>query len=249
MNAQPNFGVARDVNFSNSSTQSRLVIPPINLNGPPSPIIPNGYPGGLLYNTVDSKPYFSDGNGWHLLGGGGGGNSTTTDGFIFYDPTSLAAGGGWGASGPSSNLDIKPSDPQITTPNVVWSTMYSGGGNVTIDPLTGTFTIVNSGLYKVTISLSILTVAPIAPSTVTVLIYGGSAPPLTYFATQTLSSNVAGFNCSGTLSQTSLRMWDSGFQLPLKFNWFVSSSATFVFSPLYISFERIGDYNPVPPYP
>jgi hypothetical protein len=242
-----NFTVSRDGNFTNSSTQQRLIMPVTNLNGPPNSIIPNGFPGGLLYNTVDSQPYYSDGKGWHLLSGSGG-NSTTTDVFIFYDSTNLASGGGWGATGPSSNLDINPSDPQITTPAVVWSTMYSSG-NSSIDGTTGTITIIKSGLYKVTVSLSIITTAPPGPTTISVLLYGGSGPNLTYFATQTLSSTNAVFNASGTLTSTTMRMWDAGFQLPLKFNWFSSVPATFIFSPYQISLERIGDYNPVPPYP
>jgi hypothetical protein len=242
-----NFTISRDGNFTNSSTQQRLIIPIINLNGPPNPIIPNGFPGGLLYNSADSQIYYSDGKGWYLLSGSGG-NSTNTDAFIFYDPTNLASGGGWGAAGPSSNLDINPSDPQITTPNAIWSTMYSSG-NASIDGATGTITIIKSGLYKVNVSVAVIVTAPIGPTTITTLLYGGSVPPQTYFATQTLSSSIVGFNASGTLTSTTMRMWDAGFQLPLKFNWFTPSPANFVFSPYQISLERIGDYNPVPPYP
>ena len=145
-------------------------------------------------------------------------------------------------------MDLIATDPQITTPGVVWSAMHTSG-NVVVDTATGIFTVVNSGLYKVSISLSVIATAPVAPTTLTVLLYGGTAPPLIYFATQTLSSNVVGFNASGALSQISSRMWDVGFQFPIKFNWFTVTPATFIFSPLQISFERIGDYNPVPPYP
>jgi hypothetical protein len=246
MSQQYNFTVYRDGNFTNSSTQQRLTLPIVNLNGPSNSVIPYGFPGGLLYNSADSQVYYSDGKGWNLLSGSGG-NSTNTDAFIFYDPANLASGGGWGATGPSSNLDIDPADPQITTPNAIWSTMYSSG-NTSMNG-NGTLTIIKSGLYKVNISLSVLTTAPIAPSTIVILLYGGNAPPLTYFATQTISSNIPGFNASGTLTSTTMRMWDAGFQLPLKFNWFTVGVATFVFSPLQISLERIGDYNPVPPYP
>lgn len=243
-----NFGITRDLDSTNSRIVDRFILPKTNLSGPPTPIIPNGYPGGLLYNTVDSKPYYSDGFGWYPLSGGGG-NSTTTDAFIFYDPTNLPTGGGWGATGPSSNMDLIATDPQITTPAVVWSNMYNGGGNISLDIVTGIFTIVNSGLYKVSVSLSVIATAPVAPTTISVLLYGGTAPPLIYFATQTLSSNIVGFSPSGTLSQISTRMWNSGFQFPIKFNWFTAAPATFIFSPLQISFERIGDYNPIPPYP
>ena len=242
-----NYGLERDSNSTNSKTTDRLILPRINLSGPPSPIIPNGFPGGLLYNTVDAKPYYSNGNGWYPIGSGSGGN-TATDAFIFYDPTNLALGGGWNATGTSDNMDITTTDPHITSPGVTWSTMYSTG-NITLDNATGTFTVVNSGLYKVITSLSMFTLNPLGPNSVTVLLFGGSAPPLTYFATQSMTSITANSPITGSLDQTSMRIWDIGFQLPLKFNWFLIGSATFAFSPLQISFERIGDYNPVPPYP
>lgn len=124
----------------------------------------------------------------------------------------------------------------------------SADGNTSIDGTTGTLNIINSGFYKVTISFSIIAVSPAPPTSINVLLYGNTTP-LTYFALQTLSSNVIGFSPSGNICSTTMRMWSSGTTIPLRFNWFVSGSASFVFSPIYISVEKIGDYSASPTYP
>lgn len=240
-----NSGIIRDSYSTSSFSQQRLGLPLVNLNGPSSSIIPKGFPGGLLYDVNTTQPYYSDGKGWYpIVGSGSGGNQ---DAYIFYDPSTLGTGGGWGAGGPSSNLELKPTDPQITTPNVIWSTMQTSG-NTSMDGVNGNINIINNGFYKIDISFSVIAVAPVAPSTITILFYGNTSP-LTYFSTQTISSNVPGFNSSGNVSSTSMRMWTAGTIIPLRFNWFVSGSASFIFSPVYISIQKIGDYNAVPPYP
>jgi hypothetical protein len=63
----PNSSVSRDSNNSNSSTQSRFILPKLNLAGPSSSIVPKGFPGGLSYDTLMKIPFYSDGSGWRPL--------------------------------------------------------------------------------------------------------------------------------------------------------------------------------------
>ena len=65
-----NSAISRDSYNTNTISQKRSVLPLINLAGPVSDIVPNGFPAGIAYEVTAKTPYYSNGAGWFPMSSG-----------------------------------------------------------------------------------------------------------------------------------------------------------------------------------